>query len=140
MLTQALLAGVELGLNRVLQMDSTALPRLARLEGKLIEVDCQSPALKLFILPGAEGLQLASHWEGADCVLSAPASSLLKLALAKDKTAILHRPEVSLSGDSAVLLELAGISRTWSWTGNTNCRAGSARSAASCSPATCAAA
>ncbi len=45
MLTQALLAGVELGLNRVLQMDSTALPRLARLEGKLIEVDCQSPAL-----------------------------------------------------------------------------------------------
>lgn len=109
MLTQALLAGVELGLNRVLQMDSTALPRLARLEGKLIEVDCQSPALKLFILPGAEGLQLASHWEGADCVLSAPASSLLKLALAKDKTAVLHRPEVSLSGDSAVLLELAGI-------------------------------
>lgn len=109
MLTQALLAGVELGLNRVLQMDSTTLPRLARLEGKLIEVDCQSPALKLFILPGAEGLQLAGHWEGADCVLSAPASSLLKLALAKDKTAVLHRPEVSLSGDSAALLELAGI-------------------------------
>ena len=39
MLTQALLAGVELGLNRVLQMDSTALPRLARLEGKLAECD-----------------------------------------------------------------------------------------------------
>ena len=51
MLLTGLLAGVELGLNRVLQMDSTALPRLARLEGKLIEVDCQSPALKLFIHP-----------------------------------------------------------------------------------------
>ena len=38
MLLTGLLAGVELGLNRVLQMDSTALPRLARLEGKLIEV------------------------------------------------------------------------------------------------------
>ena len=109
MLLSGLLAGVELGLNRVLRMDSTARPRLARLEGKLIEVDCQSPALKLFILPSAEGLQLASHWEGADCVLRAPASSLLKLALAKDKTAILHRPEVQLEGDSAVLLELAGI-------------------------------
>lgn len=109
MFLSGLLAGVELGLNRVLQMDSTALPRLARLEGKLIEVDCQSPALKLFILPGREGLQLASHWEGADCVLSAPASSLLRLALAKDKTAILHRAEVSLKGDSAVLLELAAI-------------------------------
>jgi ubiquinone biosynthesis protein UbiJ len=109
MLLTGLLAGVELGLNRVLQMDSTALPRLARLEGTVIEVDCQSPALKLFILPGEDGLQLASQWGNADCTLSAPASSLLRLALAKDKTAILHRPEVSLSGDSAVLLELAGI-------------------------------
>jgi len=109
MLLTGLLAGVELGLNRVLQMDSTALPRLARLEGTVIEVDCQSPALKLFILPGADGLQLASQWGDADCTLSAPASSLLRLALAKDKTAILHRPDVTLSGDSAVLLELAGI-------------------------------
>ena len=109
MLLTGLLAGVELGLNRVLQMDSTALPRLARLEGTVIEVDCQSPALKLFILPSEDGLQLASQWGDADCTLSAPASSLLRLALAKDKTAILHRPDVTLSGDSAVLLELAGI-------------------------------
>lgn len=109
MLLTGLLAGVELGLNRVLQMDSTALPRLARLEGKVIEVDCLSPVLKLFILPSDEGLQLASQWGEADCTLSAPASSLLRLALAKDKTAILHRPEVTLNGDSAVLLELAGI-------------------------------
>lgn len=109
MLLTGLLAGVELGLNRVLQMDSTALPRLARLEGKVIEIDCLSPALKLFILPSDEGLQLASQWGEADCTLSAPAGSLLRLALAKDKTAILHRPEVTLSGDSAVLLELAGI-------------------------------
>lgn len=109
MLLTGLLAGVELGLNRVLQMDSTALPRLARLDGKLIEIDCQSPEFRLFILPGADGLQLASHWEGADCTLTAPASSLLRLALARDKTAVLHRPEVALSGDSAVLLELAAI-------------------------------
>lgn len=109
MLITGLLAGVEHGLNRVLQMDSTALPRLARLEGKVIEVDCQSPALKLFILPGADGLQLAGQWGDADCVLSAPAGSLLRLALARDKTAVLHRPEVALSGDSAALLELAGI-------------------------------
>ena len=109
MLLTGLLAGVELGLNRVLQMDSTALPRLARLEGTVIEVDCQSPALKLFILPSEDGLQLASQWGDADCTLSAPASSLLRLALAKDKTAILHRPDVTLNGDSAVLLELVGI-------------------------------
>jgi ubiquinone biosynthesis protein UbiJ len=110
MLSTALLAGVELGLNRVLALDSTALPRLARLSGRVIALDCTAPALQLFILPSGEGLQLAGQWAGeADCRLRAPAASLLRLATGKDKTAVLHSPQVELDGDSAVLLELAGI-------------------------------
>ncbi len=110
MLFSGLLASVEHGLNRVLRMDSTALPRLDRLSGKVIAVDCRNPSLQLFILPGDDGLLLAAHWEaGADCTLRAPASSLLRLAMSKDKTAVLHSPEVELEGDSAVLLELVGI-------------------------------
>ena len=110
MLSTALLAGVELGLNRVLALDSTALPRLARLSGQVIAVDCTAPALQLFILPSGEGLQLAGQWAGeADCRLRAPATSLLRLATGQDKTAVLHSPEVELDGDSAALLELAGI-------------------------------
>ncbi|MES2817772.1 MAG: SCP2 sterol-binding domain-containing protein [Pseudomonadota bacterium] len=110
MLTQALLAGVEAGINRVLRLDGTALPRLSRLSGKVIAVDCSAPALQLFILPGAEGLLLATQWEvPADCRLRAPATSLLRLASGTDKSAVLHSPEVELDGDSAVLLELAGI-------------------------------
>jgi ubiquinone biosynthesis protein UbiJ len=110
MLSTALLAGVELGLNRVLALDSTALPRLARLSGRVIAVDCTAPALQLFILPSGEGLQLAGQWAGeADCRLRAPAASLLRLATGKDKTAVLHSPQVELDGDSAALLELAGI-------------------------------
>ncbi|MFP6850579.1 MAG: SCP2 sterol-binding domain-containing protein [Pseudomonas sp.] len=110
MLLTGLLAGVELGLNRVLAMDSTALPRLARLSGRVIAVECAAPNLQLFILPSASGLQLAAQWAGeTDCQLRAPAASLLRLATSKDKTSILHSPEVSLDGDSAVLLELAGI-------------------------------
>lgn len=110
MLSTALLAGVEHGLNRVLALDSTALPRLARLSGRVIAVDCTAPALQLFILPSGEGLQLAGQWAGAaDCRLRAPAASLLRLATGKDKTAVLHSPQVELDGDSAALLELAGI-------------------------------
>ena len=110
MFSTALLAGVELGLNRVLALDSTALPRLARLSGRVIALDCTAPALQLFILPSGEGLQLAGQWAGeADCRLRAPAASLLRLATGKDKTAVLHSPQVELDGDSAVLLELAGI-------------------------------
>lgn len=110
MLLTGLLAGVELGLNRVLAMDSTALPRLARLSGRVIAVECTAPNLQLFILPSASGLQLAAQWVGdADCHLRAPAASLLRLAVSRDKTSILHSPDVTLDGDSAALLELAGI-------------------------------
>ncbi|WP_419737080.1 ubiquinone biosynthesis accessory factor UbiJ [Pseudomonas sp. COR18] len=108
MLLSGLLAGVEHGLNRVLRLDSTALGRLGHLTGKVIEVD--SPALKLFILPSDEGLLLAAHWAAeADCILRASTTSLLNLALSKDKSAVLHGPDVHLEGDSAVLLDLAGV-------------------------------
>ncbi|NVL28945.1 SCP2 domain-containing protein [Pseudomonas syringae pv. actinidiae] len=110
MLLRGLLASIEHGINRVLRLDSTALPRLARLSGHVIAVDCRDPSLKIFILPSDEGLLLAADWAAdADCTLRAPASSLLRLALSKDKTAVLHGPDVELEGDSGVLLELTGI-------------------------------
>src|SRR5476651_1993543 len=82
MLLSGVLASVELGINRVLRMDSTALPRLERLTGKVIAVDCSGPTLQLFILPSDEGLLLASHWEvEPDCTLRAPVASLQDLEL-----------------------------------------------------------
>ena len=110
MLLRGLLASVEHGINRALRMDSTALPRLGRLSGRVIAVDCRNPSLQLFILPSDEGLLLAANWEAdADCTLRAPASSLLQLALSQDKSAVLHGPDVDLDGDSGVLLELVGV-------------------------------
>ncbi|MAE22639.1 MAG: SCP2 domain-containing protein, partial [Pseudomonas sp.] len=110
MLITGLLAGVEAGLNRALRLDGTALPRLQALSGKVIAVQCQSPALELFILPSGDGLRLAAQWHApADCTLTAPAACLARLALSRDKTAVLHRPDVSLDGDSAALLQLAEI-------------------------------
>ena len=110
MLIRGLLASAEHGINRVLRMDSTALPRLDRLSGKVIAVHCTSPVFHLFILPSDEGLMLASNWEaGADCTLRAPIASLIRLALSKDKTAVLHSPQVELDGESAVLLDLVGV-------------------------------
>ena len=110
MLLAALLAGVARGLNRVLALDATAGPRLARLAGKVIEIDCPSPALRLFLLPDGAGLRLAAHWDApADCRLYAPAGELLRLALSHDKVGVLHGSHVELDGDSAALIELANI-------------------------------
>ena len=110
MLLRGLLASVESGVNRVLRLDGTAMARLRPLTGKVIAVQGTSPSLQLFILPSDEGLLLAAQWAAeADCTLRAPASSLLRLALSKDKSAILHSPEVELEGDSAALMELAAV-------------------------------
>jgi len=110
MLLAGLLASVEHGLNRVLRMDSTASPRLAALEGKVIEIDCRQPALHVFTLHDQEGLMFAARWAGeGDRSLRAPAGSLVQLAVARDKTAVLHSPQVELHGDSAVLLDLFGV-------------------------------
>ncbi|HAV05542.1 MAG TPA: SCP2 domain-containing protein, partial [Pseudomonas sp.] len=100
MLRAALLAGAERGINRVLRLDPTALPRLARLSGRVIEINCMAPAWRLFILADDEGLRLAGTWgSDADCRLRAPASSLLRLAVSRNKTAVLHGPDVEIEGD-----------------------------------------
>ncbi|KAF1010318.1 MAG: hypothetical protein GAK32_01552 [Pseudomonas fluorescens] len=110
MLLAGLLASVEHGLNRVLRLDSTALARLAHLNGKVIAVDCTRPAMQLFILPSDDGLMLAAQWAGeVDCTLRAPGTSLLHLALSRSKTAILHGPELTLEGESGVLMDLAAV-------------------------------
>ena len=80
MLRAALLAGAERGINRVLRLDPTALSRLARLSGRVIEIDCTAPAWRLFILADDEGLRLAGTWgSDADCRLRAPASRAVAL-------------------------------------------------------------
>lgn len=113
MLIQALLAAAEQGLRQVLSLDSTALARLGKMQGKVIAIECASPPLNLFLLPGNDGLRLAAHWQAsADCTLKAPASRLLQLALAQDKSAVLHADDVDLSGDSTVMLELADLLQT----------------------------
>ncbi|MCQ4312310.1 SCP2 sterol-binding domain-containing protein [Pseudomonas stutzeri] len=110
MLRTALLAGAERGINRVLRLDPTALPRLARLSGRIIEIDCTMPGWRLFILADADGLRLAEHWGSEpDCRLRAPATSLLRLATSRNKTAVLHGPDVEIEGDSAVLMSLAEV-------------------------------
>lgn len=110
MLTLALLAAVESGLNRVLRMDATALPRLASLAGKVIAIECHDLPLQLFLLADREGLRLAGEWQAApDCRLRASSTQLLRLGLSREKTRVLHEPDVELFGDANALLELAGI-------------------------------
>ncbi|WP_462379858.1 ubiquinone biosynthesis accessory factor UbiJ [Pseudomonas sp. Marseille-QA0892] len=108
--TQAALAGIEAGVNRTLQLDPSALARLGALQGRVIAIECTAPALTVFVLPAADGLHLASHHEAdVDCRLIAPLNALVRLATARDKTAVLHEPGVTLEGDSGPLMALSEI-------------------------------
>jgi len=110
MLIQFALASAESALNRVLQLDSTAQARLAPLAGQVLAITCSMPAITLYLIPLETRLQLAQAWSApADCTLKAPAQLLLKLVSSADKSAVLHHPEVSLEGNSGLLLELADI-------------------------------
>ncbi len=105
---QLALASAESALNAALALDATAPARLAAFDGKVIAV--HSPAFSLYLLPGQHGITLASQWDApADCTLTAPAARLLELAFSRDKTRVLHAADLSLSGDSGLLLRLAGV-------------------------------
>lgn len=110
MMSIALLAAAEASLNQLLQLDATALPRLAALQGRVLAVECSSPAVRVYVLPSGDGIRLASQWEApADCTLRAPLNRLLQLVTHDNKTAILHAADVDLSGNSGDLLALAAI-------------------------------
>src|SRR5690606_37169085 len=101
MLTLALLAAVESGLNRVLRMDATALPRLTSLAGKVIAIECRDLPLQLFLLADREGLRLAGEWQAAlDCRLRASSTQLLRLGLSHKQTRELHDPDVEPFADA----------------------------------------
>lgn len=108
--SRLLLAGVERSLALAIQQDPLTAQRLAALQGRVILIHSRTPALSIYLLPDSEGLRLANHHEGeADCTLSAPASLLARLALSSERQQLLQTPELKLSGDTQVLVQLQNI-------------------------------
>lgn len=108
--SRLLLAGVERSLALAIQQDPLTAQRLAALQGRVILIQSRAPALCIYLLPDSEGLRLANHHEGeVDCSLSAPASLLARLALSSERQQLLQMPELELSGDTQVLVQLQNI-------------------------------
>lgn len=110
MLKPLLLAGIDSGFNALLKLDPASRNRLTALSGQVLEIRAREPDFSLHLLFIESGVQLAASWEGtADCTLSAPASELWQLAIARDKSAALHQPGVGIEGDSNLLAQLSDI-------------------------------
>ncbi len=108
--SRVLLAGIEHSLELAIQQDPLTAQRLAALEGRVILIRSRQPSLSIYLLPDSQGLRLASYHEGeADCTLSAPASLLARLAISSERQQLLQEPELELSGDTQVLVQLQNI-------------------------------
>ena len=103
MLTRALLSGVQRSLAAALARD----PLTARRLGKVILLQAREPQWQLYLLPGTQGIELlATSDQLPDCTLSAPSTLLARLMVSDQRQRLLQEPDLQLSGDSQVLVNL----------------------------------
>ncbi|MEH6500395.1 MAG: SCP2 sterol-binding domain-containing protein [Pseudoalteromonas distincta] len=107
MLTRALLSGVQRSLAAALARDPLTARRLAKLEGKVVLIQARDPQWQLYLLPGTQGIELLASTERLpDCILSAPSALLARLMVSDQRQRLLQEPDLQLSGDSQVLVNL----------------------------------
>ncbi len=104
----AALAGLEFLVQKALSLDPSTTRKLAKLEGKVLLVHCSSPDIKVYCVPGKNGLQLRS-WVDEKQVSSSLKGSLsefISLLQSDDKTAALINGAFTVKGDSGDFIAL----------------------------------
>ena len=93
-----LLALIEIALNRVLALDAEALDRFALMQGKVIGIELKGLGLIFYLLPGVDGVRVASSADTeADVFIRGAPLSLLRASM-QDKRG-LFAGDVTLDGD-----------------------------------------
>ena len=105
-----LTAAVETALDRYLSLDPEVAARLARLNGKVLEVDVRGLDLHFYLLPAGHGIQVQGHYEGTPdaCLRGAP-FSLARLALSEQGRRTLFSGAVQMEGDTELGQQLQAI-------------------------------
>lgn len=99
----AALGALEWTLNRFLALDANTARQMGALEGKVIALHLRGLDLTLYVLPGANGLQLLDNYEGdADAVVSGTPLALMRMGLSQDASAVLFAGDVRIDGDTEV--------------------------------------
>jgi ubiquinone biosynthesis protein UbiJ len=105
------LSGLEFLINRALTLDPATKARLGEMQGLVLEIHCESPELKAYCLPGAEGLELRGvvAEDQVSASLSGKMSDFIQLLQAEDKAAALVNGRLAVAGDSGHFLKLQAI-------------------------------
>ncbi len=113
----ALAAALETALDLYLKQDPEALRRCGDMQGKVIALDINGLGLALYFIPGPDGIQVLSHYEGAaDTRLRGSPLGLARMSLgSRDDT--LFEGTVEIQGDTETGQQLQDIlaSTEWDW-------------------------
>lgn len=106
----AAIAGLEVAVNRALQLDQLAARRLGELEGKVFRLQCTQPAVDFYLLPEAGRVSLRGFHDGeVTTAIRGSARDFADLATASDPAAALINGNIELDGDSGPLMDLQRI-------------------------------
>lgn len=100
-LPTALGAALEAALNRYLNLDPQAARRLGSMDGKIIGVVIEQWGVRLYLLPGADGIQVLGRCEQTpDTVLHTSPAALWQLARGDEAAPLMLRREIRIEGDT----------------------------------------
>ena len=104
------LAALESGLNRALELAPNTRRELAALEGTVFSVQCTAPIFELYLQPLADSIRLMGFCEEAVTTrVRGAAADFSELASSADPAATLINGRLEIEGDSAPLIELQQI-------------------------------
>lgn len=110
MLNATLLTVAEESINTLLRQDSVTLQRLAKLNGRIIEVVMTEPSFNLFIIPSDQGLQIHQGLsELADVTLTGTSTNFISLLTQQDKANAMFGNGVQISGNNGIATEFQSI-------------------------------
>lgn len=89
--------------NRCLAFDSLSQQRFAKLQGKVIAIEMVGVGAKVFLLPGAEQVEIQANYQGeADVTLSGTPFAFARMGMADDSADSIFQGDVRLTGDTAL--------------------------------------
>lgn len=114
----ALLAVVEQGLNRYLELDPEGAAGFAPLEGRIIGIELLGFGTRVTIIPSLQRLQLFGGYDATpDCLIRGTPLALARMGLSERKETPVIQGEVEIAGDTglaqAFSRALAGLSVDW---------------------------
>jgi ubiquinone biosynthesis protein UbiJ len=99
-LNSLIVAGLEISLNKCLQLDPTTLDKLDELSGKIIAIELKGTGVVIYLLPGKGGFTVLGEYDGeVDATLTGTPLGLAKLGIASQSSDELFSGDVEIHGD-----------------------------------------